>query len=231
MLYIFFFFFSSRRRHTRCSRDWSSDVCSSDLLDLRPAKNVLEVEGQRDEGEALDRERADRGGRGQREQRPAKQVDRQHRRWMIRLSSDQNPAKQRGGGKFDQHKSRRRVMRSTSDPQNEKAETTRGQQRAGKIEGMRCPRGTRQRLQADQDRDKPERNVDAEQPAPGPDRQNEGGDRRAKREGGRDHHRVVSKTPALQAPRKNETNQRRVDAHDAAGAEALQHARDQQARQ
>src|SRR4030043_551366 len=31
MWFIFFFFFSSRRRHTRCSRDWSSDVCSSDL--------------------------------------------------------------------------------------------------------------------------------------------------------------------------------------------------------
>src|SRR5256884_416889 len=29
---ILFFFFSSRRRHTRCSRDWSSDVCSSDLF-------------------------------------------------------------------------------------------------------------------------------------------------------------------------------------------------------
>src|SRR5256884_717158 len=29
---VFFFFFSSRRRHTRCSRDWSSDVCSSDLF-------------------------------------------------------------------------------------------------------------------------------------------------------------------------------------------------------
>src|SRR5215813_14710311 len=28
-----FFFFSSRRRHTRCGRDWSSDVCSSDLID------------------------------------------------------------------------------------------------------------------------------------------------------------------------------------------------------
>ena len=27
----FFFFFSSRRRHTRLVRDWSSDVCSSDL--------------------------------------------------------------------------------------------------------------------------------------------------------------------------------------------------------
>src|SRR5687768_17656224 len=30
--FFFFFFFSSRRRHTRCSRDWSSDVCSSDLM-------------------------------------------------------------------------------------------------------------------------------------------------------------------------------------------------------
>src|SRR6266498_5401624 len=27
----FFFFFSSRRRHPSCGRDWSSDVCSSDL--------------------------------------------------------------------------------------------------------------------------------------------------------------------------------------------------------
>src|SRR2546422_1661582 len=32
MCIYFFFFFSSRRRHTRCSRDWSSDVCSSDLF-------------------------------------------------------------------------------------------------------------------------------------------------------------------------------------------------------
>src|SRR5699024_11745089 len=28
---VFLFFFSSRRRHTRSKRDWSSDVCSSDL--------------------------------------------------------------------------------------------------------------------------------------------------------------------------------------------------------
>src|SRR5207245_7672243 len=32
--FLFFFFFSSRRRHTRCYRDWSSDVCSSDLPEL-----------------------------------------------------------------------------------------------------------------------------------------------------------------------------------------------------
>src|SRR3712207_8063754 len=31
VLVYFFFFFSSRRRHTRYWRDWSSDVCSSDL--------------------------------------------------------------------------------------------------------------------------------------------------------------------------------------------------------
>src|SRR5256886_6739331 len=30
----YFFFFSSRRRHTRFDCDWSSDVCSSDLLYL-----------------------------------------------------------------------------------------------------------------------------------------------------------------------------------------------------
>src|SRR6266498_4825487 len=33
-IYVRFFFFSSRRRHTRCGRDWSSDVCSSDLVPL-----------------------------------------------------------------------------------------------------------------------------------------------------------------------------------------------------
>src|SRR5215467_3780542 len=32
MFLLFFFFFSSRRRHTRLQGDWSSDVCSSDLL-------------------------------------------------------------------------------------------------------------------------------------------------------------------------------------------------------
>src|SRR5690349_24420194 len=34
------FFFSSRRRHTRSLRDWSSDVCSSDLVEI-----VAELDG------------------------------------------------------------------------------------------------------------------------------------------------------------------------------------------
>src|SRR5215510_15372375 len=36
-----FFFFSSRRRHTRWPRDWSSDVCSSDLKLLELLKDVV----------------------------------------------------------------------------------------------------------------------------------------------------------------------------------------------
>src|SRR5688572_25996305 len=46
---VLFFFFSSRRRHTRFDCDWSSDVCSSDLADLKGERldtivclNVLE---------------------------------------------------------------------------------------------------------------------------------------------------------------------------------------------
>src|SRR2546422_11031097 len=39
---VFFFFFSSRRRHTRCSRDWSSDVCSSDLEHMQRMADAME---------------------------------------------------------------------------------------------------------------------------------------------------------------------------------------------
>src|SRR5690625_6265862 len=41
-MYILFVFVSSRRRHTRWPRDWSSDVCSSDLpKDPNDDKNVI----------------------------------------------------------------------------------------------------------------------------------------------------------------------------------------------
>src|SRR3712207_7577408 len=41
-----FFFFSSRRRHTRYWRDWSSDVCSSDLgLGLSICRELAELMG------------------------------------------------------------------------------------------------------------------------------------------------------------------------------------------
>src|SRR2546429_603094 len=40
-----FYFFSSIRRHTRCSRDWSSDVCSSDLAVFGQGLPVLLLHG------------------------------------------------------------------------------------------------------------------------------------------------------------------------------------------
>src|SRR2546427_2290836 len=45
LVYFFFFFFSSRRRHTRFDCDWSSDVCSSDLVDGLHVQGVAEDEG------------------------------------------------------------------------------------------------------------------------------------------------------------------------------------------
>src|SRR5260221_13191525 len=61
---IFFFFFSSRRRHTRSLCDWSSDVCSSDLLSGHRARDLprtmsTEIEATLD----ADEERAIRRGR------------------------------------------------------------------------------------------------------------------------------------------------------------------------
>src|SRR5467141_2765364 len=46
MMILFFFFFSSRRRHTRFQCDWSSDVCSSDLVTVvAPNGNVAPLAG------------------------------------------------------------------------------------------------------------------------------------------------------------------------------------------
>src|SRR6266849_10611796 len=47
------FFFSSRRRHTRSTRDWSSDVCSSDL----PDGDRLRRRPRHDDGDRVGRDR------------------------------------------------------------------------------------------------------------------------------------------------------------------------------
>src|SRR2546430_8937114 len=52
-LIFFFFFFSSRRRHTRFDCDWSSDVCSSDLLAITEHLSfAYALSGKREYGEA-----------------------------------------------------------------------------------------------------------------------------------------------------------------------------------
>src|SRR5687768_17925993 len=75
LVIFFFFFFSSRRRHTRCSRDWSSDVCSSDLqggvgAELEGGSLDLvgvELRGREQEGVSADARRrlVEEEGRGQ----------------------------------------------------------------------------------------------------------------------------------------------------------------------
>src|SRR3989442_15897189 len=47
-----FFFFSSRRRHTRCGRDWSSDVCSSDLEATAALGDVRDAVAEEEVGSA-----------------------------------------------------------------------------------------------------------------------------------------------------------------------------------
>src|SRR2546428_5115024 len=54
--FVFFFFFSSRRRHTRSDRDWSSDVCSSDLLQYEIIANLdADISFEKDHFEFLAR--------------------------------------------------------------------------------------------------------------------------------------------------------------------------------
>src|ERR1039457_179977 len=48
------FFFSSRRRHTRLQGDWSSDVCSSDLLSLSCSCTTAKTEEPESAGAAMD---------------------------------------------------------------------------------------------------------------------------------------------------------------------------------
>src|SRR5438046_7592013 len=80
------FFFSSKRRHTRLVSDWSSDVCSSDLLVLRaPVPQRHEVRVRHRLAELL---AAHLGGRSE-ERRVGKSVDigggrsikKKHERW------------------------------------------------------------------------------------------------------------------------------------------------------
>src|SRR5215203_5725558 len=94
-LYFFFFFFSSRRRHTRYWRDWSSDVCSSDLLPrVRGRRRVL---GARRHGaHALPDRRGRRtGGRAREAPLDAQRTDPGRRRAPVRRAATWTAARSR----------------------------------------------------------------------------------------------------------------------------------------
>src|SRR5206468_7207338 len=91
------FFFSSRRRHTRSDRDWSSDVCSSDLelvvdvlVELRQAVlQVLDLPACPLLREARDQRAVLRPGRG----------DRNRRRVRVREDLQERRSEERRVGK------------------------------------------------------------------------------------------------------------------------------------
>ena len=86
----------------------------------------------------------------------------------------------------------------------------------------------RQRPPADRQRGQADRDVDGEQPWPGPERQDAGGHGRADRRRDRDHHGVEADALAQLGVRIDVAHQRAVDAHHAGRAEALQGAGDGQ---
>src|SRR5437660_8577098 len=110
--FFFFFFFSSRRRHTRWPRDWSSDVCSSDLRRRRGRRGMLTRPSQQRDARILFgalalKSRAsvvaDEGGQEEREQgssRDAEHAARYDRRAHAEESGDDaglGVAEQRAG--------------------------------------------------------------------------------------------------------------------------------------
>src|SRR5205085_6019828 len=74
-VYIIFFFFSSRRRHTRFDCDWSSDVCSSDLLVGEPERYDIADEAIETEP-VLPRRRSLPWEGGEDEERPYREIRR-----------------------------------------------------------------------------------------------------------------------------------------------------------
>src|SRR5690606_39735632 len=101
------FLFSSSRRHTSFSRDWSSDVCSSDLLGRHGTST--EVTGATTSGGPT------RGQHGRRRVRPACRAARRHHRRVLRTPHSQDrksvvqgkSVAQRRGGRTGSEQKRR----------------------------------------------------------------------------------------------------------------------------
>src|SRR5690554_3992230 len=98
---ILLFFFSSRRRHTRCGRDWSSDVCSSDL---GGGKADLAALNQHTESQAKQRTQAEQLLPGREQVHHKAQINEGNSTTHIRLD---NPGF--GNGRFTRTPRQRRL--------------------------------------------------------------------------------------------------------------------------
>src|SRR5215217_8555169 len=91
MLLFIFFFFSSRRRHTRYWRDWSSDVCSSDLRPYPARGGPAQRPGRR----AASRSSPCRTARRSEERRVGKGVDLGGRRIIKKKKKNKKKKKEK----------------------------------------------------------------------------------------------------------------------------------------
>src|SRR5690349_23467854 len=82
-MYTVLFFFSSRRRHTRSLRDWSSDVCSSDLSEAERLSDLGEIDH---EGVAAHADQVERGNKQASHQRHHENLG---PRWEQRVRSEE----------------------------------------------------------------------------------------------------------------------------------------------
>ena len=191
----------------------------------------FEIERQRHEREPLRGERADGGQRGQREHGPAEQVDRQHRRRVPGLAADQQPAERECHRSSREHDRERPTLREFAEREDQRRERDHVEQRGHRIERMLAARRLRQRRNRDCKREHAERHVHREQPRPRGHRQDQRRDRRPHRERHADDERVEADAAPEPVRGKQAANQRDVDAHDRARAEALHDARGRQHRQ
>ena len=186
-------------------------------------EDLFEVKRQRHEREALRAERAHRGHADKENDRPAKQIDRQHRRRMVDLPPQSKRNRTRKPADFSATRRLRSGAPRCPCPASTGQRQTPSAAAPG-IEAVRAPASSAAR-EADKSASRPNGTLTANSHGHDPSDRITEAIGRPDRKGGRDHHRIDAKAAAQQPARINKAHQGRIDAHQSAGADALQHAR------
>ncbi len=200
-------------------------------FDLRETERILQPERQRDEREHLRRKRRDRRADRQREHRDAHQVDRQQRRRLRQLAFHEEVADDERDDQFGRDIQAAFAVAETVDGHDQQPEHARVHQRARDVVRRVVQWVRRQRAHAAEHGRDADRHVHREQPRPRCERQDRGRHRRPDRRRQRDDHRIDRQPAPEHRRRIDHPHERRVHAHDAGRAEALDHAHHGQRRQ
>ena len=192
-----------------------------------PAKHRLEQEWNRHIGEHLGRKRHHRRRDRKCEDRDFQQVEGHQWVGCTPFAPDQPGSCPEPG---DDHQYRKLVTltRHVFSAEYDQSHHRAAQNRRTPIEWPPVPVRVRKSLAADDQRSDSDWQVDEEQPLPRCNAEDDGGERRADRGRHRQYHRIIADSPAKHLRRIGRTHERRVHAHDAGGADALEHARGNQ---